>query len=442
MSLNLRIILDKSVVFGLSKAEVDSLDRYFFQIVPPILSNEILADLSKEMNESSIVDKIAVHTYKISGNRGLTLKFQNILDNSLMGYEIPMEGKFLPTGEKMVRSDSGSIATIVETVLEDETISRWERKDFSEAEKSWAKKWRIKAERRIDPKIYTDQISKAGLNFKIPNDDSELSEIVESLLHHRKFQGKLLVLLAKEFNIPFEFQKQVVNRWVKERKPMIKDFAPYAFFCAHANLLWAIGLTNSELFKPNKKDRKNDRKDLEYCYYLPHCEIFTSKDKSHKMLIPYLLKPNQSFVDGEELKNDLRNLSEYWDKLSQEEKISYHQARGFAPPENENSVVFQLWKKHVGKISQPFPLEMLKMKLVDSKLPEEEQVAITFEEFLHSKMQEVNESKNMTSEEISNLRNIHWENNPATILQRTTKVSKERLLKLYPHLKETDLDNH
>lgn len=100
---------------------------------------------------------------------------------------------------------------------------------------------------------------------------------------------------------------------------MIKNFAPYAFFCVRANFLWAIGLTNPELFKPDK----NDRKDLEYCYYLPHCEILASKDHKHKRLVPFLLRPDQSFINGDELKTDLRRLSEDRDKLSQEEKISY-----------------------------------------------------------------------------------------------------------------------
>ena len=40
----LRIILDKSTVYGLHNEEIDSLDRYFFQIVPSILINEILAE--------------------------------------------------------------------------------------------------------------------------------------------------------------------------------------------------------------------------------------------------------------------------------------------------------------------------------------------------------------------------------------------------------------
>lgn len=214
--LGLRIILDKSVVFGLNNVEADSLDRYFFQIVPRILTNEILTDLTKEAQKPLITNKIANHSYRISGNRGLTANYRVVLANSLMGYEIPMEGKFLSAGESMVRSKDGSVGAKIETGLEDETIVRWERKNFTEAEKQWAKNWRPKAERIINPKIYIDKITEAGLRFKTPQDDKELAETVDSLLQERTLQGKLLFLLSKHHDIPFEGQKKTMNRWFKE----------------------------------------------------------------------------------------------------------------------------------------------------------------------------------------------------------------------------------
>lgn len=189
---------------------------------------------------------------------------------------------------------------------------------------------------------------------------------------------------------------------------MIGDFAPYAFFCARANFLWAIGLTNTQLFKPKEELRKNDRKDLEYCYYLPHCEIFASKDNIHKMLVPYLLRPDQSFVNGEILKTDLRELSQLWEKLSQEEKINYHSEKGYAPPENKYSVVFNLWEKHRNEISKPFPLEILQAKVFDSSKPKEEQVEMTFGEMLNLMADKMNNSENLSSEEIDEMR----KNNP------------------------------
>lgn len=434
--MGLRIILDKSVIYGLNNSEADLLDRYFFQIVPPILTNEILADLAKETTEPNIQNRISSNVYRISGNRGLTINYKDILVNSLLGNEILMEGKYLPAGERMVRAGDGSIGTIVETPLEDNNITRWERKNFTDVERWFATNWRRKVERVINPKIYTRKISEAGLEFKIPKSDNELAEIVDSLLRNKKFQGKLLVLLAKEHEIPFEYQKIVINRWFKEGKPMIKDFAPYALFCLRANFLWAIGLTNSNLFSPDK----NDRKDLQYCYYLPHCEIFASKDKKHKRLVPFLLRPDQSFVDSSELKADLGRLSENWDTLSREERINYRSERGDAPPEDENSIVFRLWKKHRGKISRSLPLEIGKMKLVDSRLPKEEQVEITFEELVRSIAKKYKNAPSITSKEMDSLRNIHGENNPSTFLEKKTFISRERLLKLYPHLKDEDLN--
>src|SRR5262245_13536703 len=126
----LRITLDKSAVYGLNNEEVDSLDRYFFQIVPFILVNEILADLTKE-TDPKIPNRIAAHTYRVSGSHGLTLNYRTRLANSLLGREIPMDGGFLASGETVVRTMSGSLATIVETPLEDEVLARWEGSNTS-----------------------------------------------------------------------------------------------------------------------------------------------------------------------------------------------------------------------------------------------------------------------------------------------------------------------
>src|ERR1044072_845735 len=119
----------------MNNLEADSLDRYFFQILPPILINEILADLTKEAEDLTIINKIAGQSYRISGNRGITEDYHTVLAHSLMGYEVPMEGKFLPAGERTARSESGSIGTVIQTTLEDKTILRWERKQFTEREK-------------------------------------------------------------------------------------------------------------------------------------------------------------------------------------------------------------------------------------------------------------------------------------------------------------------
>lgn len=425
----LRIILDKSVVFGLKNSEIDSLDRYFFLIVPPILINEILADLSKEAEEPAIKNRIAQYSYRISGNRGIPVHYRTLLANSLMGNEPPMDGRFFPAGQTTIRTESGSIGTKIETILEDETIGRWERREFTKEETAWATAWRKQAERSLFPEMYINHIKKAGLEFKPPKSDKELAETVDFLLGEKKLQARIFPLLARAFGVPLKSQEMNIKRWFKEGTPMFKDFAPYAFFCIRANFLWALGSTNPELFRPDK----NDRKDLEYCYYLPHCEIFASNDKKHRRLVPFLLRPDQDFIFGDKLKEDLKQLSERWEPLSQEEKIQIRAERGGAPPENNDSIVFQLWKKHRNKISKPVPLELLAATVVDSSLPKEEQTPISFKEFLDSMSKKLESYDELSYNEQKDIEKTDF-------AVRKTKISKTRLLKLYPHLTEADLE--
>ncbi|MDQ3802328.1 MAG: hypothetical protein M3416_00505 [Acidobacteriota bacterium] len=432
----LRIILDKSVIRGLNNSEADSLDRYFFQIVPPALINEILADLTKEDREPKIINMIAGQSYRISGNRGITEDYRRVLASSLMGYEIPMEGKFLAAGERTVRSETGSVGTVAETTLEDKTILRWERKQFTRKEKERASRFRGRSQRPLKPEMYLGKIKEAGLEFAIPNTDEELVEAVDSLLRERRFQARLFPLLSREHGIPPGSQALVIKRWFKEGRPMFKDFAPYAFFCLRANFLWALGLTNRKLFKPDK----NDRKDLEYCYYLPHCEMFASRDDKHKRLVPFLLRPDQSFIDGDELKKDLRRLSEMWEAMGPEDRIRTSAERGGAPPEDENSLVFRLWGKHRGEVVKSLPLEILDMKIVDSRKPPGERVPITFRDFLLTKAKQIRASTEVPGGELERIREDAKGADPRTWAMMKTTMSRERILKMYPGLSEEDLD--
>jgi hypothetical protein len=432
----LRIILDKSVVHGLNNAEADSLDRHFFVVVPPVLADEILAELAKEAEDTKAIRRIAANSYRVSGNRGLTVDYRTLLANSLLGNEVPMDGRFVPAGERTVKTEKGSYAAVVETPLEDATIAKWERGEFTDAQRIWARKFRRRTERTLNFKLYTDNIAKAGLHFSPPETDEELIDIVNGLLANRKLLPRLFVILAREFRIPLHSQMQTLKRWNREGRKSFDEFAPYAFFCLRANFLWNLSLTNPRLFKPDK----NDRRDLEYCYYLPHTEIFSSRDNKHKRLVPALLRPDQSFADGDELKKDLRRIAEEWEKLTKEERIKLKRERGDAPPEIESSLVYKLWKKHDGELPKPTPIEILDAKLVDSSLPKEKQVTFTLREFLMAKKKELDAAHEISDSELKALHSLHKGQDPTTMGVFKTKISRARLLKLYPWLKEEDLD--
>jgi hypothetical protein len=426
----LRITLDKSAVWGLNNEEVDSLDRYFFQVVPWILINEILADLTKE-TEPKIPNRIAAHTYRVSGNHGLTLNYRTRLANSLLGRETPMDGRFLASHETVVRTVNGSLATIVETQLEDETFARWQRREFTNEERVWAQQFRQRMGRPLNTKLYLDNIAKAGLSFNPPQSDEELISSVNDLLANRKLLPRLFAILAWDFGIkPID---EITKRWYKVGRRSFEEFAPYAFFCMKANFLWHLSLANPELFKRDKK--QNDRKDLEYCYYLPNTQIFATRDDKQHRLMAALIRPDQSLENADDLKRALRKISEDWNRLTTEEQIALNAQRGDAPTENTDSLVYQLWKKHDGKINpSKFP-EVSDRKFIDASLPKEQQVQFTMAEFTRRKIKEMREGKRLSEKEMEALNQ-----SDITMLMFNSRINRERLRKWYPQLTEPEVD--
>ncbi len=432
----LRITLDKSAVYGLHNEEVDSLDRYFSQVVPPILVDEILADITK--SDPNIPNKIAAHTYRVSGNHGLTLNYRTRLANSLLGREIPMDGRFLPSSETVVKTASGSIATIVETPLEDEILARWQRREFTDEERVKARQFRQRMERPLNTKLYLDNIARAGLSFNVPQSDEELITIVNDLLANRQLLPRLFAILFRHFGIPYESTDEITKRWYKEGRKSFEEFAPYAFFCLKANFLWHLSLTNPTLFKRDKK--QNDRKDLEYCYYLPNTQIFATKDDKQQRLMAALIRPDQSLVDRDNLKRDLRRISDDWNSLTTEEKIALNAQRGAAPPDNSESLVYQLWKKHDGEIKPSKHRVISEVKFIDVLLPKEQQVPFSFHDFVKKKVEEIREGKTLSATELETLNQLHKGDLPSTMLMFNSRVNKERLRKWYPGLTEADID--
>ncbi len=407
---HLRIILDKSVVRGLHNDEVDSLDRYFFQIIPPILMNEILADLTKVADDEEAAKILAKNSYRIGGNRGLTTDYKFLLQCSLFGSEGPMDGWPVPVGEKVVETTDGKVGVIVETPDEDEMIMRWERQEFTGEEKTRAADFRKEYSRPIDFRFYVERLREVGITFRPPANTDVLFELAESVLRERKVQARLLALIQEEHGFTNEFMWKVFKDWYMAGAPMFETYAPYAFFCLRASFLWALGMSNSGLFAPDE----NDRKDLEYLYYLPFTELFSSDDRKHKRLVPYLLKENQKFVPGAKLKSDLTRLTTEWNLLSREEQIKTNAVRGTAPPENEESVVYQLWKKFRGTINP-------NMMPVDPS-PE-------FLEAIRRKFKELKDGKTLPAGTQAK----------AVRGTRTSRKTQERILKMYPQVTEEDL---
>jgi hypothetical protein len=76
--------------------------------------------------------------------------------------------------------------------------------------------------------------------------------------------------------------------------------------------------------------------DVEYLHYTPFAFVFCSGDKLHRQLAPLILRNDQSFVDGQEMREALNAIA-VARKTAAESEL------------RENSLIWKLWQKHWGK---------------------------------------------------------------------------------------------
>jgi hypothetical protein len=284
--------------------------------------------------------------------------------------------------------------------------------------------------------MYTTAIQRSGFPLTIPKDETHLAQLVNEILHDKRTQPTLIYLLFREWKMPHDFQINVLVRRSSLGNPAISTLAPYAAFISRVNLLWALGHSNPGLFQLDP----NDRKDMEYCYYLPHCEAFASDDRKHRRLAPLLLRADQHFIKKSALKDDLGELSKWWTSMSKDDQIEFLRDNGNRPPARQGSTTSDLWAALRNDDKGPIPLEILDAIVVDSRLPEDQQVPMTFREVLLKLADDAKAANCLPSDEAQEIYRQHGTDDPTSFAERRSLMSRERILKLFPHLKDSDLD--
>lgn len=405
--MNPRIIIDKSILQSMSEQEFVPLDKHLFVIVPPILIKEILGNLAKD-SDTKAINRVRSLANRIRGvNSHIVENYKHLLAFALLGNEPPMDGRIIAPYKTAI-SSKGYVGSIVGDTPDDEAVFRWQQQDFTTGEKSWAHFWR-NINRPVSGNSYITKLKDVGVEIPQLKNDDQLKNIVDEVLANKKAQSKLFYILFDISKLPFPIQSQAIDRWFYQGQPLFKEFSPYATFCLKAILLLTIGLTNPQIFRRDK----NNIKDLEYCFYLPFCEIFTSSDKLHRKLIPMLTREDQTFVFGEELSKDLKRLAQEWNELSEDQKLLEFNIRKDKPKENPDSVVSNIWKKHRPDYKPEIVL------ITDSERK-------AFTEALKPVLTDL---KNLT--EIPTLP----DGSPAFI-KKTIRISKKKLKEIYPNFKD------
>jgi hypothetical protein len=343
MSLGPILIFDKSTLQSLNVDEAVWLDNFFMSNITPLFFIETLSDLEKEVRKGKtperVVGEIAYKTPDMSPRSNvhhMALAWGELLGKG----EIEMRGfPILGRGQPVMLE--GCTGIVYKESPEAEAFNRWRDGQFLEVERGYAKQWRRELESvdlRAQKESFRGIWEKAGK----PRTFEEIKALADNIIDGpEQFAVLQLGLTLMVFNQ--EWVEQIIARWRSQGQPRVRDFAPYFTHILTVDLFFylsiAAGLVGS--------DRKSNRADIAYLYYLPFCMVFTSSDSLHVRIVPYFLRDDQSFVKGTDLKSDLRRIDEHYSALPEDTKE--RGLYGFAtyPPGDDSYLVTRLWEKHM-----------------------------------------------------------------------------------------------
>ncbi|MEA3475608.1 MAG: hypothetical protein U9R23_04085 [Candidatus Cloacimonadota bacterium] len=327
------ILLDKSTLQSLSWKELSFLYRYYYLNIPPVLIIEILGDLKKfsddKIRGESEVKKIANKLSSI-GDKQINAHYSKIAINSLLGYPIKMKG--IPISHK-TPFISRNGAMLLEESPEEKALKRWQIGEFIGTEQILAKRWR-ETTRGYDLDLFKKNLKKIHKKTRKVNSYDDLNILVEELLDIPFNQKYYIRWTIQNLDLIGGLEKKVLERWEKNNYRTFKNFAPYAYYFFKVDFAFQLGLLNNNLIGT----KSTNRVDLEYLYYLPFTEVFSSGDKFLIEFSKIFLNKNQYFITRDDLKKDLKSIYEYFNE-NPEKDNSY-------PPENKNSFTYQIWQKY------------------------------------------------------------------------------------------------
>lgn len=218
---------------------------------------------------------------------------------------------------------------------------RWRDHKFLELERHYAKKWREGLSNINLEDIYSHyQLLFAGQPK--PKSIEEVKVMADRFIDNPDQETILKTGLAS-IGATDALIQEVILKWQSKGRPPVREFAPYFTHVLTVDLVFMFGI-GADLIG---RGRPSHKIDVAYLYYLPFCMVFTSNDRLHKLLVPLFLRPNQSFVSGDELKEDFKKLDALYDALPQETKERGVYVFAHSPPHDTSFLTTRLWDKHM-----------------------------------------------------------------------------------------------
>jgi hypothetical protein len=344
-------LFDKSFLQSLNVDEAVLFDYFFLPVVCPLFFVETLADLAKapkgDRTAESVVGSIA---FKSPEMHGSPCAFHGTIGlGSLLGYEPPLNGQIPRTEGRHVSVD-GKVSVVFEEPEEMQAFGRWQSGEFLELERLHARQWRS-ALGQIDLQAVAKSVAGLGVSPGDAKSLQDVRQLAEAALK-RLSPAEQLRLAVQTFSVDANYNRDVMTRWFAMGNPPLRYFARYANYVTEIEVFFALALASGKI----SADRASNRCDITYLSYLPFCHVFVSSDRLHRECAPLFMRPDQHFVWGPDLKDDLARQNQALLALPEADR-----ERGLISlaPRPAEGLIRRLWEKHVPRALAPDETEPL-----------------------------------------------------------------------------------
>jgi hypothetical protein len=337
-------LFDKSFLQSLSVDESVFFDHFFIPAICPLFFVETLADLEKAVRQGRTPEQeVGIIASKVPEMSGAPLmRHQRIALGNLLGHNIPMDGRILTAGGVPVKVE-GKTGVRHEVPPEAEAFSRWQKREFLSVERDYARVWRQELA-SIDLNAVAAGMKAMGINAQACKSLADAKKFAVAFFQRRDVVPDQIKLAFIVLGLPPQYESAAVENWRSRGEHSLVEYAPYVAHVMAVELFFQMALGAGLVGAA----RASNGVDIAYLYYLPFCMVFVSSDNFHRRCTPEFLRPDQSFVWGEDLKADLHRLMDHYSAFPDEVKEQGLMRFASVPPvEVDGSVVVALWDRHM-----------------------------------------------------------------------------------------------
>jgi hypothetical protein len=360
------ILFDKSFLQSFSIDESVWFDHFFLANICPLFDIETLADPNKSMQERHTHEQeVSLIADKFPEMHGvLSVNHTRLCINNLLGGKVPMTGQIPLAGGRIVKSN-GKTNAVFEQSQEAQAFSRWQMQEFMEIERRYAQVWRASLT-TLDLNEIAEKFRMFGITDKSCKTLKDARTMAESVVSNWDNPKNLMKLAFLLLDIPQQHRQSILERWENSNYPPLSEYAPYGAHVFRVEVFFQIALAANLI----SCDRRSNRVDIAYLFYLPFCMIFVSSDRLHEKCASLFLRDNQEFVWSPTMKNGLSQLNDYYSQMHN--NIIEKGVMTFAtdPPKDGDYFVTQMYDKHIPKWRGKEETSCVETTINDSKFVE------------------------------------------------------------------------